>query len=370
MTLVSIVGDFHSSILPLFYHFSADINKHVIVYDDFRRDVVQAQKLIKGTQAFIEKHTLPITTHAIELNEDSYESIEKVIDTLLEIQSDPKELLINATDGLANIALLLSHKLLEKGIRFLIYDRFDNSYNILSKNSMLHVQIESSIPVLEHFMLKDVKVLTCQEPTFAEQAERELNDFFELYGGDKKEYAAKSAAPLKTILDTQTGFLYEFYIYNLLKRLNHDDIRMGVKTSDIYSATSSLHNEFDILIMKNNRLHMIECKFRDDLKKVDLIYKADSIRQTLDDESKVIILTNEDVYDFQNDIVHVTPRFEYQRANAKQIYFRGFPANDIARFIKEVDLIFGLNTPEIEKVIAQRDARSKDEREILKSFFG
>lgn len=355
MTLVSIVGDFHSSILPLFYRFSADIDKHVIVYDDFRRDVVQAQKLIRGTQAFIEKYSLPVATHAIELNEDSYESIERVIDTLLEIENDPKELLINATDGLANIALLLSHKLLDKGIRFLIYDRFDNSYNVLSKNAMLHVNIESSIPVLEHFLLKDVKVVACQEVTFADKAEKELNDFFELYKGNKKEYAAKAPTPLQTVLDTQTGFLYEFYIYNLLKRLNHDDIRIGVKTSDIYSATSSLHNEFDILVMKNNRLHMIECKFRDDLKKVDLIYKADSIRQTLDDESKVIILTNEEIYDFQNDIEHVTPRFEYQRANAKQIYFRGFPANDVARFIKEVDLIFGLDTPDIEAVIAQRD---------------
>ena len=370
MTLVSIVGDFHSSILPLFYHFSQDISKHVIIYDDFRRDVTQAQKIIKGTQAYIQKHQLNITTYTLEVDEDSFISISAIIDKLLEIESDPKELLINATDGLANIALFLSHKLLERGIRFLIYDRFDNSYNILSKENMLSVSINESIPIEEHFLLKDVCVHSFSDTQIAHTHEKEIAEFFELYDANKSLYTKRVQEPHAMILETQTGFLYEFYIYNLLRHLNHDDIQVGAKIIDIYSEKSSLHNELDILIMKNNHLHMIECKFRNDVKKVDLIYKADSIRQTLDDESKVMILTNEEIYDFQNDIEHITPRYEYQRANAKQIYFRGLPSGDIERFIREVDAIFNLQTPNIEEILEKLSTKRNKDAAYLKSFFG
>ena len=369
MTLVSIVGDFHSSILPLFYHFSQDISKHVIIYDDFRRDVTQAQKIIKGTQAYIQKHQLDITTYTLEVDEDSFGSIWAIIDKLLEIESDPKELLINATDGLANIALMLSHKLLDKGIRFLIYDRFDNSYNILSKDAMLSISINDSISIEEHFLLKNIDIIALQDTHDAHTYEREIAELFEVYDGKKSRYQKRSAEANEMINTTQTGFLYEYYIYNLLRHLNHDDIRLGVAISDTYTQNSSINNELDILIMKNNHLHMIECKFRDDLKKVDLIYKADSVRQTLDDEAKVIILSNEEIYDFENDIEHVLPRYEYKRAHAKQIYFRGFPGRDIERFLREVDAIFNLKTPNIDEVVEKVSTKQHKDIEFLKSFF-
>ena len=38
MTLVSIVGDFYSNVLPIFYHFKDDIKNYIIIYDDYRQD--------------------------------------------------------------------------------------------------------------------------------------------------------------------------------------------------------------------------------------------------------------------------------------------------------------------------------------------
>jgi len=39
MTLISILGDFHSSILPITFEFKEAITKHVVVYDDARADM-------------------------------------------------------------------------------------------------------------------------------------------------------------------------------------------------------------------------------------------------------------------------------------------------------------------------------------------
>jgi hypothetical protein len=39
MTLISIIGDFHSSILPISYNFKEQMDKHIIVYDDAKCDI-------------------------------------------------------------------------------------------------------------------------------------------------------------------------------------------------------------------------------------------------------------------------------------------------------------------------------------------
>lgn len=48
MVLVSILGDFHSSILPIYYQFRNEIKRHIIVYDDFKSDITEAENIICG----------------------------------------------------------------------------------------------------------------------------------------------------------------------------------------------------------------------------------------------------------------------------------------------------------------------------------
>jgi len=65
MVLVSIIGDFYSSILPLFYEYKDKITQHVIIYDDFKNDTITARKIINGTCRFIENNNLEVTIHPI-----------------------------------------------------------------------------------------------------------------------------------------------------------------------------------------------------------------------------------------------------------------------------------------------------------------
>ncbi len=108
MVLVSIVGDFYSSVLPIFYEYKEKITKHIIIHDDFKNDEVHARKIINGTCRFIEKNNLDIKSFVIKLDEDSYKAIRQVADLLRGHIADSNELLINVTDGLANIGIVLS----------------------------------------------------------------------------------------------------------------------------------------------------------------------------------------------------------------------------------------------------------------------
>ena len=50
MTLVSVIGDFFSSVAPVFYEFKDKIDTHIIISDDSKRDDRLAKKFQKGVK--------------------------------------------------------------------------------------------------------------------------------------------------------------------------------------------------------------------------------------------------------------------------------------------------------------------------------
>lgn len=84
------------------------------------------------------------------------------------------------------------------------------------------------------------------------------------------------------------GGIFEEYIYWLIKdNFDLDDIMTGVTIQ----FDKDVNNEIDILIMKENHLHTIECKFTDNFKTSEYLYKTDSIIDYIDDDGKGMILT-------------------------------------------------------------------------------
>lgn len=369
MTLVSIVGDFHSNILPLFYHFKDEIQDHVIIYDDFRHDTLQANKIITGTKNFIEKNGLPIVTHPKQIDEDSYADLHGLCSYILSFLTPQSGVYINISDGLANITFTLINELQPKGVKFLSYDRFDNTYSALHPNAITVPINVTPMSIEDHFMLKDVHLSSRGSPRQAEPYQEEIARLFEEYKGKREHFITAS----EFIQKTPTGFLFEYYVYNLIKDLEYDDIALGVKVEDIY-ANTAFENEFDILVMKNNHLHMIECKARDDYNEESLstfIYKLDSVRNTLDEDANMMFLTQEHLYNPCTDALlksHLSP---YYRAYARRIYVRGTPVGNKERFLRDVDAIFGLHTKEIERLAPKHKLPVSDrsrQQEIINSY--
>ena len=368
MILVSVIGDFYSSVLPLFYEYKDKITKHIIIYDDFKNDIIHARKIINGTTNFIKNQNLNIQTFSIKIDEDSILAIKKVIEILQEHANNYEEFHLNITDGLANIGLLLSNEFLPKGAKILTYDRYDNEYNILTKNSMQTHKMQTSIPIKEHLLLKDIEIVSLEGTALAQRYEKDLTILFEKYEADRAMYVNSTQAN-SAFTKIATGFLYEQYIFNLIKDLDYDDIQLGVKVKDKRLDGIYLENEYDILLMKNNHLHMIECKYLKVLDTTALLYKLDSVRETLDEDANIFIITDFDIYDETQDLPNSKIAPSYKRAFAKKIYMRGSPRTHKESFIKEVDKNFALHTKNIDKIIQSKESfpsLKSEEREKMK----
>ena len=313
MTLVSILGDFHSSILPIFFEFKDKITKHIIVYDDSKYDQLQFDKILKGQYYFLENYEDHETNAKIEfqiismkINEDKYEDILECYDAIIKHSLNPQDIYLNTTDGLSSVAIVLGDKLLDYGANIISYDRYANTYNLHTKNSMKKFNIKNNIDIKNHLKLIGYEILSYTNK-FELQNRKEIileltkdltnykkfvdllqkNSIHNIDGFDNYKN-------LLTKIDKQNdrpfiqGTVFEEYIYHLLK----DNIEFDeIMTSVSIEFNPNFINELDILMIKDNHLHTIECKFVNNLDGEHYVYKTNSIIDYLDNDGKAMILS-------------------------------------------------------------------------------
>ena len=190
MILVSILGDFHSSIFPLYYELKEKISRHIVVYDDSFSEIKKYKTTIDSLSRFNKKHSLDIVTEEFKLDEDSLQSIEGLIRRIKELDNTLNNVYINTTDGLANISIVLASKLLDKGVSLLAYDMYENSYNLTTKDSMKNITIKSSMGIEDHLLLKGLVVESQEDVSFAHRYQAQILDLFNTYS-DELEYLKK-----------------------------------------------------------------------------------------------------------------------------------------------------------------------------------
>ena len=365
MTLVSIVGDFDSSVLPLFYEFKDRIDKHIIIYDDFKNDVVHAKRIIAGTTKFIQQNDLNIRSYAIKMDEDSMTAVHKVADILKGYEENAEKLYINITDGLANVGVVLSNIFLPLGSKIITYDRYDNEYNLLKQDEMLTCKVEKCLPIKEHFLLKNIVVDEVNDKEYPLKHKNLIMKIFEQHHEQYQEFVyqimqinpqlqkhhniIELLSPLgithdniKTNQMFITGTLFEYYIFLKVHNLGYDDIEIGVKVKEYYNEADFIPNEFDIFMMKDNHLHMIECKFQKKPKLDELVYKYMALKTVIDEDSKIMIVTAHPKYkqDLEHsDTLHHLP---HKRARQNKIFLLGNPMKRKDEFVFEVERFFGL----------------------------
>jgi hypothetical protein len=364
MVLVSILGDFHSSILPMFFEFKDQIKKHILVYDDYKHDVKEAKTIIRGLKKFNEKYNLNIKTITHCIDEDSLDALFNLKIVIENNTKKKDEVYINTTDGLSNINSFLSKELISKGYKFISYDRFDNTANIITDTKMYSYSFKKPISVKDHFLLKDIDIKSIVDKEFVHKFEMQIISLFEKYYDDfiyyldvdrgieklkseeyhkinsllismgytNKEKSAKlSKNKRKNIRALRSGELFEYYIYLKLRKLNCDDMQIGVKVSKNVKFKYAILNEFDILIMKDHHLHMVECKFRNDFHQNDLVYKYMGLRHMLDDDSKMCLVT---MHDNPNNMFGNSPHI---RASDNNMLLLGNPLENINDFVSKVE---------------------------------
>lgn len=315
MVLVSLLGDFDSSILPLFYEFKNDLTLHVLVHDKNTRDVKEARRVERGLKALKQKYHLKCNLENIEIDNDHFRPTLALAERLLTL-APPQELFLNVTDGLANVSILLSKAILEQGANLLIYDRFENHYNRMTLNGMKRMAITRNMGVEDHLIAKGYELIDYKTPqelahrkpyvTEITRNFRLFQKFRKLVMRDRKPDEADGrfepivralwqlgvATRKGRALDTNyiLGELFEEQIYHLVSELGFDDVLCGVKVHFDTVDDTAVQNEFDVLMIKNNHLHIVECKFRDRVDGEYLIYKYDALLDRMDRDGKVMIV--------------------------------------------------------------------------------
>lgn len=307
MIFISFTGDFDSNILPLFAHHAHEIRMHILLHDKRNRDNKHAKHLNLGLERYCQhlKHTPVLLEMAFD--EDSIESIHEIYDRITSLQNDDELLYFNLSDGLASTSAVL-HPLImsSKGV-ILAYDRFENTCNYVSPDGMVKKTI-AGLGIKEHLMLKNIDYTYIKEDDAMHA--RKAQVFALMQKSDEylvfRDHFLHSReipphldwmTPHATKLLEQTdrkfleGNIFEEYCYWLVKELDFDDVMLGIKTTLFPDTSNDFINEFDVLMMKDNHLHVMECKLRRFIDGEHFIYKYDSVSNLLDFDGRSMIVS-------------------------------------------------------------------------------
>ncbi|MDR1452138.1 MAG: DUF1887 family protein [Helicobacteraceae bacterium] len=313
MVLVSLLGDFDSSVLPVFFEYKYEITLHVLAYNANERDDKNAVRIVRGLNALRAKYRLKCTLREMRLERNDIQSIIKLASSISRF-APPDHLFINVSDGEADMAILLSKELLDIGATLLIYGRYSNNLSILTLNGMEKTSLKRNMNIDDHVISKGYQIVESKSKNELERRKpftREIGENFALFqkyrkrimegkSVDEELYGAiirplyqigaadRRGKPLN--INYILGELFEEQVYHLVSRLNFDDVMSGAKIRYETINGVTVQNEFDVLMIKNNHLYIIECKFRDRVDGENLIYKYDALLEQMDADGKVMII--------------------------------------------------------------------------------
>jgi hypothetical protein len=341
LTLLSIIGEDISRIVPLLYAYKKEIREHILLCDDSIGNVERAITLQKGMQRFSLKYNLKWQVRVVKTNEDDANEINSVVKKEF---SSKSELWLNVTDGYPAMSILLTRLIHANGGNVLTYDHFDNDLHIIKPDGTMHCeQLNSRMNLDDYIMLLNYSVvekkvandlllrkesilsLYADEKLFYKNREKILQSYFYKRASTMLTPDIKRVLQKLEILDNRgdlipskqkvlQGDLFEEYIFWLCESLNPDDIAMGIKIDfdgDVKQPENSkrIFNEFDILMINKNRIYTIECKFSKRLKGLDFVYKYDAILDYFGSSSKAIIAN-----------ISSTPKERYFNSNSSSSF--------------------------------------------------
>jgi len=322
MTLLSIVGDDTSRIVPVLYLYKTMMENHILLCDDDEANFARAKNLKKGMQSFSKQENLGWDIKVVSVNEDSASQIESVTK---EHCKKEEEIWLNATDGYPSMTILLSNLLRRRGGKTISYDHFDNDLHIIEADgSMKTIVMPSSMNLKSYLTLLNFKIIKKPNKESLESRETYILKLYE----DEPSYIKVKDALVKQMHDARYRFdfsshahtleilktlnivnknhrlirsqqkalqgdILEEYLYWLCLPLNADDTMVSVQVDfegrDKGDTLPKVFNEFDVLMIHNNRICAIECKLSNGLKGLDVVYKYDAIIDYFGAASKAII---------------------------------------------------------------------------------
>jgi len=305
MELLTIVHADKTELIPIIYEFLGKVERHILFYDQASLDEELAFELKSSIEKLNEKYGFSVIVKMIKIDEDSKKDMERISKAF---EGNRENLYLNGAGADTALFTVLSSIVLRQGGKVVAYDRDDNSYNLITANGFSNEKIEHNMKIDDFLTLMGEELLEeCDKKGIVERKEA-----VELLFGDakrmfkvryllktrktkelKKRYE-KVMKALKTleIVDendvikgqegfVRFGYLFEEFVYLQLEGFTFDDIKVGAKIrfdkGQVQRRNIEVTNEFDILLIKENKIGFIECKMGDSSDPLGTIYKSDSI---------------------------------------------------------------------------------------------
>ena len=321
MKLLSIIGEDTSQLVPVLYAYKDKFDHHILLCDT--STLTRAKSLVKGMRRFSNIHKLSWQIDIQTIDENSLNQVAKQVQKSLGIF---QSCWLNITDAYPMLALLMTNLIQECGGQVISYDHFtntlhfiDNKQNITCETLLLKIDLESYMMLLGYSIVeKQTKKELLPNKSNIMALYKKLSLFkkvrkalIDQHFGHKVSFDLARSTDILNLLHDMgildehkklipkkqkvlQGDLFEAYIFWLCEALHPDDIAMGVKIdfddkTQEPLAQQRIHNEFDILLMHNNRVFTVECKFSTHLDGLEMVYKYDAIIDYFGKSSKAII---------------------------------------------------------------------------------
>ena len=307
MTLITVINNDLTSLIPIVFEYKDKIKKHILIYDQAQKEKTLAQNLSKNIERLNHKYSLSSTIELFEVDEDDKNDLTSLQKKLQEKLKEC-DIYLNASKSDTTLIVVFSVLILNLKGKIISYDKFDNSYNLISEKNFSNHKIKNNLSIDDFLLLMGYELLEEKEIFFTKEREKLLQELFldtKKVFSLKKKIAKKSFQEddrlVKTLrslskfddidyLDSkqvsQLGSLFEEYIYLLYKKYDFDDLKFGVKIS----FEENIKNEFDLFAIKDNHIYITELKLSTTINPIALIYKQDSILSFFGEDSKNLII--------------------------------------------------------------------------------
>jgi len=308
MTLVTIISK-DKAFIPLLYHFKEEVKTHILIYDIGEEEIEIALDTKEGLKRLSEIYNLNYEIKLMPLDEDSKKDFSKVYKKLKNFSN----LALNVAEADSLLVIIMSAFIMQMNGKIFTYDKFDNTFNeIYGKNcqlkkaknlklndylTLLNYEIESKKTAKDILKYKNAVLgLFKNYPVFKNQRVLlKQNRLKSLY---YKNLFKKAGVVINGNINLQrlNGDIFEEYVFWNLYQLDVDDIWLNVKLISEKEEEETIKNEFDVLMIKDNKIYIVECKFGNlAIKPDELIYKSDSLLSLFGEDTKGVIIYINDV---------------------------------------------------------------------------
>ncbi len=257
MDILTVIPKDINNIIPLIFEYKKEIKTIHLIYDTSVCEFEKAMDLKNGLINLNNKYSLNWEIKFYPIDEDKKENIEKTV-------SFNFDYLFIAENTDVSLSILLGNLTLDKNGIIYSYDKGENTYNIISKNTFKNQKIKHNLKLEDYLTMLNYKI----------KSKTTLNDIKQRRKLVLK--AIKSSNPYDSVtkdvltqlgvfkngklIKSSFGGIFEEYIFWQLVKFDFDEIWMNVEVISEKIDKEEIINEIDILGIKENTIYTFEVK--------------------------------------------------------------------------------------------------------------